>query len=205
MPFIHKQNTEGSYWGIWKIEENEEELINLLGAHYNPNKYENIKRLIKIKQSMAGEIALRGLLTDWQITDAEIVKNENGKPFLANNNIHISISHSNEFAAACIHQNQSIGIDIEEVTPRIQRLYKKYMNESEEMQSDLSDSSLTFYWCAKEAMYKMFNKTGIIFNEEIDIKIEDKCIYGSIAKESKSCKIKLLQFKFENYQLAVTY
>jgi len=53
-----------------------------------------------------------------------------GKPHLTNSPLEMSLSHSNEVAAAILAP-QSVGIDIQKLVAKIERIAHKYMCESE--------------------------------------------------------------------------
>ena len=58
------------------------------------------------------------------------LKDEFGKPYLENSQYQISISHSREMASV-IAAPKPVGIDIQGMVPKIQRLAPRFMNEDE--------------------------------------------------------------------------
>lgn len=86
-----------------------------------------------IRRSVTGDILIKELLEEYLQTDKtniHILDGENGKPFLDNFNMQISISHSNNFCTAAIC-NIPCGIDIEVIRPINLKIIKKICNDKE--------------------------------------------------------------------------
>ncbi len=92
-----------------------------------------------------------------------------GKPYLNNESYHISLSHSGKWMAVMIHSTKHVGIDIECPTDKIQKVYKRFLSETE--QAELSDGKnikqLQIAWSAKEALYKIIGKEAIDFANQL--------------------------------------
>ena len=92
-----------------------------------------------------------------------------GKPYLNNESYHISLSHSGKWMAVMIHPTKHVGIDIECPTDKIQKVYKRFLSETE--QAELSDGKnikqLQIAWSAKEALYKIIGKEAIDFANQL--------------------------------------
>jgi phosphopantetheinyl transferase (holo-ACP synthase) len=103
---------------------------------------------------------------------------ETRKPFLdVALNTFISISHSKNYCALGFGSAE-IGIDIEEMSPRIERIASRFLN-SDEMRfiSEEKILDLTKLWTMKEAMFKLNNRTGIEFKSELIIEERSDDIY----------------------------
>ena len=87
----------------------------ILDNFYN-NIYEIKRNRIKKDNylSIYAEYLLSELLKEYNIdyNDITILENEYGKPYIKDNNIYYSISHSNEYVIVCINDSP-IGIDIQ--------------------------------------------------------------------------------------------
>ena len=102
------------------------------------------------------------MLSECGISEYEILKNENGKPYLKDNSIHFSISHTNGFCAVCLN-DAPIGIDCEKIDPSFERkipqFAKRYFlgNEIKLLEENDYDA-LTFFkiWTRKEAYIKKY-------------------------------------------------
>jgi len=92
-----------------------------------------------------------------------------GKPYLNNGSYHISLSHSGKWMAVMIHPTKHVGIDIECPTDKIQKVYKRFLSETE--QAELSDGKnikqLQIAWSAKEALYKIIGKEAVDFANQL--------------------------------------
>lgn len=104
----------------------------------------------------------------------EIKYLSNGKPVIENGSEHISISHSKNYVAFAVAPYK-IGIDIEEIHERILKVQGRFLNQSEfELFNSNSLIDLTIAWCAKEALFKLNDDSGIDFKTDLIIKNWDK-------------------------------
>jgi 4'-phosphopantetheinyl transferase len=92
------------------------------------------------------------------------------KPFLGVQlDTFISISHSKNYCALGVSSTE-IGIDLEEISPRIERIASRFLNSAEnQFVSEETILDLTKLWTMKEAMFKLNNRTGIDFKSELII------------------------------------
>jgi 4'-phosphopantetheinyl transferase EntD len=111
----------------------------------------------------------------------------------------ISISHSKNFCAFGFSSHE-IGIDIEELSPRIERIASRFVN-SVEMSFIAEDKilDLTKLWTMKEAMFKLNNRTGIEFKSELIIEGKtDQIYFGKMLGEKGWERVKLECFQLGN-------
>lgn len=101
-----------------------------------------------------------------------LFKDSNGKPYLSDSRFDITLSHSGDFAAVLISHGPAVGIDIEKISPRIEKIAHKFVNETElgwiEGENPLSDYFRI--WCAKEALFKLFGKGELDFRTNMTLK-----------------------------------
>ena len=105
-------------------------------------------------------ICERALLKD--MMNGKIVKifhNEDGKPML-NNGLNISISHTRGYIAIILSETKNVGIDIEYVSDRVEKISSRFMLEDESADDIIS---LLVHWCAKETLYKLFSSEHLDF------------------------------------------
>ena len=116
-------------------------------------------------------LSVRALLQTMTTPDARIVYNESRKPFLVGGAYHISISHSNLYTAILLGRNRKVGIDLEYMSHRIDRVARKFIHPEEYVTSDAAWQPVHLYihWCAKEAVYKICDKQDLNFQENIII------------------------------------
>jgi len=150
---------------IWKIEESFEELREGLALTEN-----SISRLSGMKSQLhqKGFLSVRRLLKHAGYEDSHLSYNEYGRPFLSDDK-HISITHSFEFAAVLI-SDQEAGIDIEKNREKIVNIQHRFVNTEVDSLSDEDlVKQLTVIWGAKESMYKTYPYGGLSFHNHIGI------------------------------------
>ena len=108
----------------------------------------------------------------------------------------ISISHSKNYCALGVSSNE-IGIDIEEINPRIERIAERFVNiDEKQFVSEENILDLTKLWTMKEAMFKLNKRTGIDFKSELIIeeKYGEK-YFGKMLNENGWRRVKLECFQ----------
>ncbi|MBI2967519.1 MAG: 4'-phosphopantetheinyl transferase superfamily protein [Bacteroidetes bacterium] len=104
------------------------------------------------------------------IKDIEIAYN--GRiPCLVNQPWNVSVSHSGNHLACILTDLPHAGIDIEQISPRIEKIANRFLHESEKKTISGKNRLEKLYviWCAKETLYKIFKKGGLIFSENLII------------------------------------
>jgi len=197
MPLTLKTQTSQSVSiAAWHIEETEEFFLNSLQLF--PDDKENIRK-IKLPQVRLQKLACRATLSNLLgSNEVGITYTETGQPHL--NNFYISFSHTENTVAAAL-ASIPIGIDIEELNPRILRLYPRFMSKNEIADSNfLNFKELYYYWCSKEAMYKWFAEKNLDFIEDLLVfKNENK---GVVCKKHT---VQLKDYYFENHIIVVCF
>jgi 4'-phosphopantetheinyl transferase EntD len=154
--------------GFWEITESFDNIYSMVSLNE-----EDKNTLISFKnESRQIEwLSVRALLTSILRRDVRIVYNEEHKPFLNDNSLNISISHSNRLTSVLLSKHQRVGIDIEFMSHRISRIAHKFINSREFITPDKTLEKLHLYihWCAKEALYKICDKQNINFKENLTI------------------------------------
>ena len=102
------------------------------------------------------------------------------QPYLANFPHFISLSHSFDYAAVMVSKDKAVGIDIELIKDKIERIAHKFMSKRE-LAFIKKDRIEQLYacWCAKEAIYKLHGKKNISFLDHIRIEPFDYSGTGS--------------------------
>ncbi len=106
--------------------------------------------------SIAAGLLLRYCLLKEGADDSEIKYTSNGKPYLENNDIFFSLSHSGEYAA-CVTAHKPAGIDIQKIVDIKESVIARFCTERE--QQYLKDSSapktdVIRLWALKESYLK---------------------------------------------------
>ena len=93
------------------------------------------------------------------------------KPYLDNG--YISISHSPDIAAIIYNTDHPVGIDIEKISPRIQRIATRAFSDEEIAVANGDLEKLTILWNCKECVFKLADDEGIDFREMISIQLAE--------------------------------
>lgn len=131
MPLIHLEEVSPqTFIGLWKIEES---------AEYLEKKLQLKAHELSVLRSLQGEkrnlhwlatrVLLRKMLSTEEYIDCQ--PDENGKPILLNLPHKISLSHSYDYAAVMISLEKEVGIDIEIIKEKIDRVKHKFLSDTE--------------------------------------------------------------------------
>jgi phosphopantetheinyl transferase len=153
-------------------------------------------------QHLAGRYLLQELFPGFPYHLIEIA--DTRKPFLPNEEYHFSISHCGDYAAVIVSRSSRVGIDIELVSAKVERIKHKFLSEEELKNFDLqspviSSKLLTLFWSCKEAAFKWYGNGEVDFKKHIHLKQANITLHeGQILCEFiKSKKIYLtIQHKF---------
>lgn len=117
--------------------------------------------------------------------DVVILYDEFGKPYIDEGQCNISISHSKNLIALAAHPKKSVGIDIEYYSDKVQRIYKRFLSqtEQEELFCDNDIEKLMLAWSAKEALYKIIGSEAVDFARQLRIFPFSKSESGEIEAE----------------------
>lgn len=170
MPLHYQHNiNDFTRLAVWKIAEPESfftQKVSLQQSVTHPH-----KRL----QHLAGRFLLPYLFADFPSELIQIA--DTRKPFLPDENYHFSISHCGDYAAAIVSSSCRVGIDVELVTHRVDKIKHKFLHASELMEWNIEGlepaerfSTLTLLWSAKEAMFKWWGRGDVDFSECMQIK-----------------------------------
>ena len=154
---------------VWEISEDEDDLRRLC-APIPSDELEELE-ITKSPARRKEKLAVRALLNEMFPEKLYLGHHDNGKPYLQNCAVEISISHCARFAAVIAHPEESVGIDIESLGRDFSAVERKALSEDEK--DDLSDHNtnqqLAIYWCAKEAIYKRMSRNGVDFARQIEV------------------------------------
>lgn len=167
MPLFYQQNINATTkMAIWSITES------LDFFEQNVFSTVQITHPTKKVQHLAARLLLQRFLPE---LDASSIKYAaHGKPYLEKSHLHFSVSHCNGYAACIISSKDPVGIDIELIQERVGKVAHKFLHTSELGKIQLLHKEdqlkqMTFFWTAKEAMYKMNEKLGVDFSENLRV------------------------------------
>ena len=103
--------------------------------------------------------------------NADLVYDENGKPHFSKQKLNISISHTKNLFAVVVHPNRHVGIDIEQNTDKVQKVYHRFLSKKEQITfgNVINIRELQIIWSAKEALYKIIGHEAVDFANQLEI------------------------------------
>ncbi len=204
--FFSRDLDGGATVSVWEIVESEEELLSLCSV---PNDELEELQLIRSIDRRRERLAVRALLN--QLFDGKVYlgHHDNGRPFLQNSLIEISISHTKRFAAVLTHPDDSVGIDIESLDRNFSAVEKKALSpyEIENLSEKNRNLHLAIHWSAKEAIYKRMSLSDVDFAKQIEIKRfspkeEGELEATFIQKDGEELEFELQYEVFEGHVMA---
>lgn len=204
--FFSRDLDGGATISVWEIVESEEELLSICSV---PNGELEELQLIKSIDRRRERLAVRALLN--QLFDGKVYlgHHDNGRPFLQNSLIEISISHTKRFAAVLTHPDDSVGIDIESLDRNFSAVEKRALSpyEIENLSEKNRNLHLAIHWSAKEAIYKRMSLSDVDFARQIEIKRfspkeEGELEATFIQKDGEELEFELQYEVFEGHVMA---
>jgi phosphopantetheinyl transferase len=165
VPIYYQQNiNDFTQLAVWKIEESESFFTQKVTVQ------QQVTHPHKRLQHLAGRFLLPYLYPNFPSDLIQIA--DTRKPYLPNEAYHFSISHCGDYAAAIVSSTQRVGVDVELVTHRVNKIRHKFLHPSElsnwdieAMEEQEKFRTLTLLWSAKEAMFKWWGRGDIDFSE----------------------------------------
>ncbi|WP_068472042.1 4'-phosphopantetheinyl transferase family protein [Saccharicrinis aurantiacus] len=166
MPPINTINHNNGFVKVWKIEETVDEILAELQVSDDDLQKVNSFKLVKRKLEF---LCTRCLISEVIGVYPKISYLESGKPILENSDYTISISHTNGFVAVAFTTNGVPGVDIEYPSDRVMKIAQRFISADEDLFIPVADSNkyYSLIWCIKEALYKLLDTEGVIFNEDL--------------------------------------
>lgn len=197
MPIIQNTHTSGgAHILIWKDVEELDfflEKVKLSKTEVELlNKYTNDRR--------KKDLLISRHLLQMCIPGAEVFYYESGKPYLRNSEMQISISHSRDLVAVITHPLLTVGIDIEYISTRVERLKERFLS-PKELDIATNTETMILLWSAKETLFKLDKKQGLDFKTQLSVSLKgDKHLTGKI----RNGKNILLNYQ-KNSEWVLTY
>lgn len=170
MPLFYQHNiNQHTKLAVWKISEPENFFLEKVSIQ------KEITHRHKRLQHLAGRYLLQILYPQFPIELIETA--ESKKPFLPNQNLHFSISHCGDFAAAIISKDKLVGIDVELAFAKIENIKNKFLSPAEleivaraGLRLNMKNYVLlTLFWSVKETIFKWYGKGKIDFKNNMII------------------------------------
>ena len=91
------------------------------------------------------------------------------KPYLAGENIHLSVSHSHDKLVILTNTDESTGVDIELLRDKIINIQTKFLSDEELHYCQNDVEKLTLFWSVKESIYKAYGRKMLDFKKHIRV------------------------------------
>ncbi|QIP17285.1 4'-phosphopantetheinyl transferase superfamily protein [Spirosoma aureum] len=157
---------------------------------------------------LACRVAIRQLIEAQGLVYAGLHKDEFGKPHLIGTPWHVSLSHTAGWAAAVLHRTRPVGIDIEPIRDQFRRVVPRVLSEDEIIHAAGEPGRLAVYWCAKEALYKLYGKRQLTFRDHLFIEPFDdnaEHLIGHVRLPDHKAQLTIRCFQTGPGLLAVAY
>jgi len=165
MPLVYQQNINATTkLGVWEITETEAFFLKKVAVQ------REIAHPHKRLQHLAGRYLLKMLYPDFPVELIMIA--DTRKPFLPEEEYHFSISHCRNYAAVIISKDHRVGVDIEMINEKIERIIHKFLSaqEQEMLKNDSVNRVATLLWSVKESIFKWFGNGEVDFKKHMHIK-----------------------------------
>jgi 4'-phosphopantetheinyl transferase len=201
-----KQVDADTEFALWRIEEEADTLYKQLQLNEQEKAY--VEQLANGKRHLhwlATRVLLRTMLDTSEYIDCKI--DSHGKPYLVNLPYHISLSHSFDYAAVMISKSRPVGIDIEQIKQKVERIAPKFLTPAERATISIDNKIEHLYvcWCAKEAVYKCYGQKEVSFLDNIALLPFNFATEGSLVvnlhKVELNLDYKVEYLQYEDYML----
>ncbi len=163
------------------------------------NKLISFKSLSRKKEFIAARI-LRHRILGFKT----ILYTSHGAPYIKEKGF-ISISHCKNWVGIAINKEYSIGLDLEPQRENILSLSHKFLSDNEILKFNTqSKLEVTKIWSAKEALYKLAGRKGIIFKKELLLDKDDNNNWsGKIINPNAILSVKLDIFEYKGIIISI--
>lgn len=176
MPLVYQQNINAvTKMGVWHITEAEDFFLQQVPLQ------KEITHWHKRLQHLAGRYLLKEMYPDFPLELIMIA--DTRKPFLEDERYHFSISHCGDYAAVVVSREYRVGVDIEMITPKVEKIIHKFLSPQEQLLLPAEErfTTATLFWSIKESVYKWKGLGSVDFIRHINIKsVEDRAGEGVV-------------------------
>ena len=166
--YLRKKLDNKAEIAVWHVTESEEELLSLTSV---PNDELEEISLFRSESQRRQKLAVRALINEVFEDKMYLIHHYNGQPYLENCATNISITHTDNYVAIIIHDEEEVGIDVESLDRDFSVVEKKALSEDEidDLEKDRRNEQLAIYWCAKEAIFKRMSQNRVVYAEQIEV------------------------------------
>jgi phosphopantetheinyl transferase len=123
-----------------------------------------------------------------------------GAPFIEDEGF-ISISHADKLVGIALNPHYQIGLDLEMIEVKAQKLHSKFLNEKElDFFDSTSKEIMTACWSSKETLYKLAGRKQIDFKKDLHLYIIEENLWkGEIINPQEIFSVNLQIIQYNNY------
>ena len=121
--YLRKKLDNKAEIAVWHVTETEEELMNITSVP--TDELEEIM-LFRSESQRRQKLAVRALINEVFEEKMYLNHHDNGKPYLENSVTNISITHTENYVAIIISDNDELGIDIESLDRNFAAVEKRH-------------------------------------------------------------------------------
>lgn len=165
MPIMFKMDSP--LLGVWRMTERSDELLAMLDRQ---EEYRPFLGRVSAEGRRRERLASRVLLARLLGHEARVDYRVDGAPFLPGSPLHVSISHTRDYAAVIVGE-RPVGIDIEYRSDRVWKIRERFLSPDELVMLDPSNEveQLLICWCVKEALFKLLGQRSVDFREHLRV------------------------------------
>ncbi|TGE22219.1 4'-phosphopantetheinyl transferase superfamily protein [Hymenobacter aquaticus] len=158
--------------GLWQLTEQPAELLQQVPR---PELYSQLQPATRDEnrnlQWLAGRVLAHALLQEANPAARAVLRNDaNGRPFFEQlPDYAVSLSHSGEWVAGIVATRGRVGTDIELIRTKAQLLAARFLSKDELANTGDDVAKHSLYWSAKETLYKLHSRRGLVFKEQIQL------------------------------------
>ena len=152
-------------WALWYIDETEAAL-SFFAQESCPEEIVNQQKRL---EWLAVRALMKSVTAEFGLPYSGLRKDEFGKPFLKEHSHQISLSHSFPYVAVQLARHYPVGIDLEQPKEKLRIIAPRVFNPEEIKDAGDDVVKLCIYWCAKEALYKIYGKRNLLFTDHLRV------------------------------------
>ncbi len=105
-------------------------------------------------------------------TPSQIIRDQEGAPSLRGRGERLSISHTDDYMAVYLHENEEVAIDIELLGRNISAIERRFARPGETalLTAAGADEALLQLWSIKECLFKVIPVNQVLFKEHLILK-----------------------------------
>ncbi len=170
MPLIKTERfADGTELGLWEITEDSAVLESLAVLSDDEKAFlAGFRNETRRRHWLSYRLVIGHLLG----AGVAVVKyHESGKPYIENLPGHLSVTHSGIYSAVVYNAERRVGIDVEQIRPRIVNVTDRFLSPDEQGTLDPEHhlEHLTCLWAAKEALFKLWGRPEVDFREHLRV------------------------------------